>query len=191
MNEVELGVKVAGPARPHTVRYIDAPVRKIRGKIVRNPGYRGEPAGIYGWVWIPVRPTARKPGFHAALKESIARDGVRNPTVGYQTAAGLFVSFGQSRLRIARELELATIPMIVNDYTRQWSACPLVTPDNWTEFFTDVPEHVEFTPTGFEQHYALERSRRHSFDPAGLEWVKTLDSADWLLREFSWLKEET
>ena len=64
---------------------------------------------------------------------------------------------------------------------------PEVTPENWTTFFTDLPRHFEFTPEGIDHHYALERKRRHEYDPAGFEWCG--EDATFIDADFGWLRD--
>ena len=92
----------------------------------------------------------------------------------------------------AQRAGLPTIPALVNvgHGVRLTGDPPEVTPENVTEFFTDPPEWYEFTERGFEYHYSIEKNRRDHYDPAGLEWLSTLDEDDksFLSEEFQWLK---
>lgn len=166
------------------VRYAQVPVEGIKGRIIRNPNYGGPSISIHGWHWVEDVSTHRKPQFQEALRESIGREGFRNPIIVYATAEGDFVGFGGSRLRAARDLGLERLPALVNDYVGRYRDSVAVTEDNWEEFFTDVPEYLEFTPTGVDTHYSLERNRRNHYDPKGMEWA---DGADFIEEEFSWL----
>ena len=168
----------------YDIRYAQVRLEDIKGRVIRNPGYGGPTVSIHGWVWRPHCPTDRKPKFQQALRESIEREGFRNPVIIYSTSEGDFLSFGGSRLRAARDLQLESIPALVNDYSGRYSDCPEVTPDNVFDFFTDVPEFIEFTPTGVDTHYSLERNRRDHYDPAGIAWA---EGADFIDEEFSWL----
>jgi hypothetical protein len=176
--------KTAG--EPHSVRYAQVPLSSIRGRIIRNPAYGGPKVSIYGWCWTPQLSAARKPMFKAALRESIKREGIRNPVVLYATEEGDFLSFGGSRVHAARDCELAWIPALVNDYCGRYDDKPEVTPENYEQFFTDVPEYVEFTETGIETHYSLERNRRDQYDPAGMNWA---EGESFIAVEFPWIKE--
>jgi hypothetical protein len=174
-----------GKLRPFTVRYADVPLEGIKGRIIRNPNYGGPSLSIYGWTWRPDVSTHRKPEFQEALRDSIAREGVRNPVVIYATVEGDFLSFGGSRLRAARDGGLTSIPALVNDYCGRYDDCIEITPENVTSVFTDVPEYIEFTPTGVDTHYSLERNRRDHYDSAGMAWA---EGASFIAKEFSWIK---
>ena len=140
----------------------------IRGRLIRNPNYGGPTIGPYGWTWRREVSKHGKEGFQEALKESIQESGVRNPILVWSFPQGLFLTFGGSRVRAAKECDLQEIPAIINDYTGEYKDCPEVTEDNWYTYFTDVPSSYSFDDTGFDYHYNLERARRHNHDSAGL-----------------------
>jgi len=165
--------------------YAEVPVDEIVGKLVRNPNYCNNHVSLNNWCWIEHNATGRKPKFQEALRASILEEGVRNPIVVYRLPEGYFLSFGGSRLRCAREVGLARIPALVNDYTGKVEG-PEVTKENVRDFFTDVPALVEFTCDGVDYHYSLERKRRDTYDPAGLEWAR---GAEFIHEEFSWVNE--
>ena len=164
--------------------YVEVPLNEIKGRIIRNPNYGGPTLSIYGWTWRPEVSTANKPLFRDALRDSIAREGVRNPVVLYSTVEGCFLSFGGSRVTAAREVGLTVIPALVNDYVERYKEAERVTPENVRSFFTDVPEYIEFTSKGLDTHYSLERNRRDEYDPAGMKWAK---DAEFISKEFSWI----
>ena len=170
-----------------TIRYAEVPLERIKGRIIRNPGYGGPTLSIYGWTWRPDVSTANKPLFQEALRDSITKEGIRNPIVVYSTEEGDFVGFGGSRLRAGRDAGLTTIPALVNDYSGLYSECPEVTPDNYSDFFTDVPEYIVFTDRGVDYHYSLERNRRDHYDPAGMAWC---EGEDFIATEFSWIPND-
>jgi len=163
-------------------------ISDLRGRLVRNPNYGGPSVGLNGWHWLPELSKHGKAGFHEALKEDIQKHGVRNPVVAWSLPEGLFLTFGGSRVRACQEIGVKTIIAIVNDYTGDYSHYPLVTPDNYHEFFKDVPKTVEFTEHGFDYHYSLEMARRHDYDPGGFAWLGDERPA-WIAKEFPWLKE--
>jgi hypothetical protein len=167
--------------------YAEVPVDEIVGKLVRNPGYNNNHVSLNNWCWVPHVSTHRKPLFQEALRESIRSEGIRNPIVVYRLTEGYFLSFGGSRLRAAREVGLARIPALVNDYTGEVKG-PTVDAGNIAEFFTDPPSIVEWTDYGVDYHYGLERKRRDRYDPAGLEWA---GDADFLSAEFPWIEEDS
>ncbi len=76
------------------------------------------------------------------------------------------------------------------DYTDRWKDRPEVTPENWKEFFTDIPANFEFNDEGCDYHYALERRRRHEYDSAGFDWLNG-EEPEWLKTEFGWLYEDS
>ncbi len=168
------------------VRYAQVPVEGIKGRIIRNPNYGGPTVSIHGWHWVQDVSTHRKPQFQEALRESIEREGMRNPVIVYATSEGDFIGFGGSRLRAARDLGLEELPAIINDYVGRYAEAESVTPENWHLFFTDVPEYLEFTPTGVDTHYSLERNRRNHYDPQGMAWAK---DADFIATEFEWIND--
>jgi hypothetical protein len=184
VNITEIDTNEADRPLEFTVRYANVELEGIKGRIIRNPNYGGPALSIYGWTWREDVSSHRKPLFQEALRDSIAAEGVRNPIVVYSTEEGDFASFGGSRLRAARDLELTHIPALVNDYSGRYDNCPEVTPDNVRQFFTDIPEYIEFTHTGVDTHYSLERNRRDHYDPAGMQWA---EGADFIESEFSWI----
>jgi hypothetical protein len=183
ITEIDTGT-VEGGLLPFTVRFAQVPLEGIKGRIIRNPGYGGPTLSIYGWTWRPDVSTHRKPLFQEALRDSISKEGVRNPVVIYATVEGDFLSFGGSRLRAARDCKLDSIPALVNDYCGRYQEELEVTPENVESLFTDVPEYIEFTPTGVDTHYSLERNRRDHYDAAGLEWAQ---GATFIKHEFGWI----
>jgi hypothetical protein len=185
-------IEEARPAQetpPFTVRFHEAlDPAVVTERVVRNPAYPGSDTGHpLGYHGVPIPAMRRKPGFFAALRESIRSQGVRNPIIVQLTSKGYYLQFGGSRLRAAQAEEIASLPALVVDWTGELSHLPAVTSENWQQFFTDVPEYFEFTDEGIETHYSLERNRRHEYDPAGLAWVD--GSSFWLRTEFSWLFE--
>lgn len=161
----------------------------IKGKIVRNPNYRGKSVGPFGWKSVDFYPAANKPGFHAAMLDSVRREGFRNPVVAYYFDEGLYLSFGGSRLHAAQQLDVK-LPAIINDFQFSMAAGnpTLVTPENWHTFFKDRPNYHTFDEHGFDYHYHIEKNRRDHYDPAGLRWTEDLDDTKFLDEEFSWLK---
>ncbi len=168
------------------VRFAVIDPSDIRGRLIRNPNYGGPAAGINGWTWRPELSKHGKEGFQAALTDSIAQTGVRNPVLVWSLSEGLFLSFGGSRVRSCLHLGKKEIPAIVNDYTGDFAHGELVTPENVDSFFTDVPRDMEFGEFGFDYHYNLERARRHNYDESGLAWLGD-DEPNWLYKEFPWL----
>lgn len=168
----------------------------ITERVVRNPNYGGASADVYGWRAIPITPLRRKPRFIEQLSISIANEGMRNPILVYSTARGVLLSFGGSRLRVARELDPEfSVPCIINDVNGSFVDSEQVTEDNWATFFTDVPTYHEFHEDGsFDYHYSLERNRRSEYDEAGIAWVSSETGSqtaaidpEFLKIEFPWL----
>ena len=169
------------------VRYCpDVDPQVVVDKIVFNPNYGGRGCSVPGTCVVRHTERAMKPKFFAALEKNVKRDGFRNPILLYNTPEGILLAFGGSRLRVARKLD-KPIPAIVVDYTcHDYALWEEVTPDNWQKFFKDVPLHFEFTDVGVETHYSLERNRRHTYDPKGMEWA---EGEEFIAEEFSWLSE--
>lgn len=184
MDITKVDTNEADGSVPFTVRYVEVPLEGIKGRIIRNPAYGGPGLSLYGWKWRQDVSTHRKPMFQDALRESIRQEGFRNPVVIYATVEGDFLSFGGSRLRAARDLELASIPALVNDYCGRYDDCPEVTTENVLGFFRDPPAYIEFTRTGVETHYSLERNRRNTYDPAGMVWA---EGQEFIAKEFGWI----
>lgn len=159
---------------------------EVKDRLIRNPNYGGAPSVVPGACVIPIKERKIKPAFFVALKKSVDKYGFRNPILLYNTPEGLLLSFGGSRLRVAKELD-REIPAIVVDYVGDYNDCPIVTPENYAVFFVDPPVYFEFTDEGVDTHYSLERMRREHYDPAGMEWTKELDDTEFLSDEFPWL----
>lgn len=172
-----------------TVRYCpDVDPQHVVQRVIRNPNYGGSPCVVPGTCRIPLRERDIKPKFFVALKANVSKSGFRNPVLLYDTPDGLLLSFGGSRLRVAKELD-KKIPAIVVDYTGIYALFREVTEHNWPSFFTDVPVLFEFTDYGIDTHYSLERNRREFYDKAGIRWTKGLDDTDFLDEEFEWLAD--
>lgn len=172
------------------VRYEEIPCDEIRGRLIRNPGYGGPSVGLNGWRWLDRISNHTKPGFHAALIKSIKEDGIRNPVLVWALPEGIFLTFGGSRLKACRELDIKSIPAIINDYTGDYSESDEVTADNWVSFFTDPPRAFEFGEFGADYHYNLERARRYDHDEAGFAWLNG-EQPQFIRDEFPWvLKDE-
>lgn len=167
------------------VRYAQVPVEGIRGKIIRHTSYNDQKTSINGWCWLDRVYVAQKPQFMEALCDSISAEGVRNPVIVYAAAEGDYLSFGGSRLTAARQVGFTSIPALVNDYCGRYEDCPEVTEANVSGFFTDIPKYLEFTPTGVDSHYFMERNRRGETDPAGYAWMP--EDAAWVAQEFPWI----
>lgn len=158
----------------------------VRRRICFNPDCGGASTIVPGTCSIPIRPNI-KPKTRERIRQSVEREGFRNPILLYATAPKvLLLGFGGGRLLAAQDLNRC-IPAIVVDYTDDYEGYIPVTPDNWQSFFTDVPEHFVFTDRGIETHYNLERMREGEADPAGLAWATEEDMKD-ILEESPWLK---
>jgi hypothetical protein len=160
----------------------------VTHRLIRNPNYGGRPCDVPGTCIIPVLEREIKPKFFQALEENVARDGFRNPILLYCTGQGLLLSFGGSRLRVARRLGIP-VPAIIVDYTRKLPLPDDVTEENYHIFFTDIPELFEFTDYGIDTHYSLERNRREHYDPQGMKWVEGIEDTEFLEAEFPWLSQ--
>ena len=171
------------------VRFVSAVnASLVTQRLIRNPNYGGSSTVVRGACVIPIKFRDIKPKFFEALKENVKLDGFRNPILLYATPEGLLLSFGGSRLKVARELD-KFIPAIVVDYTGGYVRSPEVLPSNFRDYFRDVPIHFEFTDYGIDTHYSLERNRREWYDPAGMAWVQDhTGNKDFLAEEFPWLK---
>ncbi len=167
------------------VRYCpDVDPQVVTHRLIRNPNYGGAPSVVPGACVIPVIERKMKPKFFEALRKNVKLRGFRNPILLYDTPEGLLLSFGGSRLRVAKELD-KKIPAIVIDYTGAYALFEEVTPDNYTSIFTDVPVLFTFTDIGVDTHYSLERNRREYYDPAGMAWVPK--GNDFVDEEFPWI----
>jgi len=172
-----------------SVRYEEVDCKKIRGRLIRNPGYGGPQIGLNGWRWKTSISNHTKPGFQRALIESIRADGVRNPILIWALPEGHFLTFGGSRLKACLELGHETIPAIINDYTEEYGRSTEVLRSNWMEFFRDPPRAFEFGEYGADYHYNLERARRQDHDSAGFAWLEG-EQPEFIAQEFPWLLEE-
>lgn len=170
------------------VRYCeDVHAQNVTHRIIFNPDYGGQGCDVPGTCILRIRERAIKPKFFEQLEKNVAKDGFRNPIILYNvTEHGLLLSFGGSRLRVAKKLDIP-IPAIVVDYTHDYYDLPEVTLDNFAEFFTDVPLHFEFTEHGIDTHYSLERMRRQSYDPGGFAWTENAEDKGFIEEEFPWL----
>ena len=173
-------------AATFTIRHAQIDPARVQHRLVRNPNYGGPRVSLNNWCITPVTPATRKVKFFEALRESVRREGLRNPIVVYALPEGLFLSFGCSRLRVAQELGLPEIPALVVDYTGEFADAEEVTQANWQGFFRDPPRHFEFTSDGIDTHYSLERNRRAAYDAAGFAWCGGVE-AEFIKDEFGWI----
>jgi hypothetical protein len=157
----------------------------VTQRIIRNPNYGGKGCKVPGTCIIPLVERKIKPKFFDALRKDVAANGFRNPILLYHVDGKLLLSFGGSRLRIAKELD-QMIPAIIVDYDGVFFG-GRVTLDNYASFFVDPPELFEFTDYGVDTHYSLERNRREHYDPNGMKWAEALDDKEFLTEEFPWL----
>ena len=170
-----------------TARYAVIDPRRIDYRIVFNPNYPGVPCGIPGAVAVKIR-KAVKPKTRERIRLSIEKEGFRNPIIVYKAGFDIILGFGGGRLQAAKELD-KFIPAIIVDYVGVFKDFREVTPDNWKEFFTDVPMHFEFTDVGIYTHYGLERARREDRDPAGTAWT-TEEDMPAIYDESPWLDDD-
>lgn len=172
-----------------TVRYAVVDPLRVTQRIIFNPNYGGKGCDVPGTCIVPVVERQMKPLFFEALLKDVDTAGFRNPITLYNTKQGLLLSFGGSRLRVAKQLE-KDIPALIVDYTGAFEFDEEVTMDNFEDFFTDVPVYFEWTDYGIDTHYSLERLRRSDYDPAGMAWVVDYQgTTDFLTREFPWLSD--
>lgn len=169
------------------VVYSSVPPDKVTHRICWNPNYGGRATGVGDSVAVPIR-RAVKPETRERIKESVRREGVRNPILVYITENDIILGFGGGRLAAAKDLGMPAIPAICVDYTQSLMGTP-VTEDNWRGYFNDPPQYFEFTEYGVLTHYGLERGRREDLDEAGLAWASDEDM-EVLLRESPWLNGE-
>lgn len=171
-----------------TARYVAGiDPHRITDRIVFNPNYGGRSVGVVGACAVPIRTGKKgiKPDTRERIKQSVEREGFRNPIIVYRTKDGWFLSFGGGRLEAAKALDIP-IPAIVVDYRGYLDTCPEVTEHNWREYFTDAPEYFEFTDVGISTHYNLESGREGAADEAGLAWASEEDMLA-ILKESPWL----
>lgn len=168
------------------LRYTTVNPMEVTERLIRNPNYGGRVCDVPGTCIIPIRERKIKPKFFQALRANVKRDGFRNPIILYATEDGLLLSFGGSRLRVAKELQMQ-VPAVVVDYTGEYHTCPRVTERNYGMFFTDEPELFVIDDVGVDTHYSLERNRRQHYDPAGMAWTVDAEDVEFLTEEFPWL----
>jgi len=172
----------------YTPRYVaELPLEDLTHQIVRNPHYGGAASGIHGWPIRPIVYRGIKPTFMGRLRESIRKEGYRNPIVCYATARGVFLAFGGSRVHAGRDVGAAGIPAIVNDYCGRFKDHPEITKENFTSFFTDKPAWFVIDDKGADYHYNLERKRRAEYDAAGFDWCEDITD---IIVDFEWLKDK-
>jgi hypothetical protein len=172
-----------------SVRFALIDVDRIMGRLIRNPGYGGESVSLNNWKWLPRISNHTKAGFQAALDASVAESGIKNPILVWALPEGILLTFGGSRVKACRNVGVARIPAIINDYTEEFKDAPEVTRDNWRTFFEHPPRDVEFGEYGFDYHYNLERARRFDHDPAGFAWLEG-ETPEFIATEFPWVLEE-
>jgi len=174
--------------QPYVARYVSQlPLDQINGRLIRNPNYGGDKAGIHGWCTHAKVSMGTKPMFREALGDSLREEGFRNPVVLYATSTGNWLSFGGSRVDVGRKVGLRTIPCIVNDYCGRFKEYPEVTEENFNSFFTDIPKWHVIDELGVDYHYAIERKRRSEYDAAGHAWCT--GEEPFLAAEFPWIGE--
>jgi hypothetical protein len=161
-------------------RYIEAGFREFIGKVCWNPNYPSVPP-VSHLGCVPLPRGKAKDKFRKALVASVRVEGFRNPITGYSVKEGIIIQYGASRLRTARQLGIK-IPVIVLDYGERHKSAPLVTNENYAEFFTDVPRAFEIRPPdeehpgGWYIHHSYfiakrDRESKYTYDPAGVAWL--------------------
>ena len=173
----------------HSVRYERIPCAAVIGRLIRNPNYGGPSVSLHGWCYSHSISNHTKAGFQAALTESIAVEGVRNPILVWSLPEGVLLTFGGSRLKACREAGITEIPAIINDHTGTYDMSPEVTEHTLSDFFQDPPRDYEFGVDGFDYHYNLERARRHDHDAAGFAWLEG-HTPEFIAKEFPWVLEK-
>jgi len=171
-----------------TVRKAALDPFEITHRIIFNPNYGGPGTKVPGACAVPIG-RAIKQETRAAIKESIRRDGFRNPIIVYRSGGEYLLSFGGGRLQAAKQLGIP-VPALVVDYDGDMGDYEEVTEDTWQEHFTDVPKNFEWNAVGIQMHYGLERGRREDFDPAGVAWISTDADKEAVYRESPWLNGE-
>jgi hypothetical protein len=161
--------------------------KMITHRICLNPNYGGISTGVPGTVGVKIRNKV-KPETRERIRLSIEREGVRNPIIVYNTTQGMFLGFGGGRLQACAALD-KPVPAIVIDYVGDMVDHPEVTPSNWQDFFTDVPDYFEWTDFGIYTHYGLERSREEDVDTKGIAWASA-DDMPAIINESPWLDDD-
>ena len=171
------------------IRYVtDLDPHVVNTRIIHNPRYGGASVNVPGCCTIKLR-RGVKPQTRQEIQDDIAKNGFRNPIVVYSTDTGIHLSFGGGRLFAAKNLDIV-MPAIVVDYSGDYAAEKIVTPQNCRDFFLDPPKTLKFTDVGIFTHYGLERTRHDDdFDEAGMEWTKSLDDDSFIYEESPWLQE--
>ena len=92
----------------------------------RHPGYSRPPAPTPNNGEHGAKPLRREhkqyqnmTAFYDSLKESVAREGIRNPVFALCYEDGLYVRYGCSRVMTAKQLGVE-IPVVIADYTDNW-----------------------------------------------------------------------
>lgn len=170
-----------------TGRYVLLYPHEITHRIIFNPNYGSAGTCVPGTSQVRIRSGKKgiKPQTRERILESIRQEGFRNPILVYYTPEGMFLSFGGGRLEAAKKLD-TMIPAIVIDYVGDMVDHPEVTPENWQDFFTDVPQYFEWTEYGAHTHYGLEANREAEYDAAGIAWAGDEDMPA-ILHESPWL----
>ena len=172
-----------------TVRYVeDTHPSQYLGKVCFNVDYPSLLPGVLFSSMVLVEHRS-KPLYRAALRASLEKEGFRNPILAYECDGGLLLKFGNSRLQIARDLDI-TLPAIVVDHQERYSDRPEVTNENFAEFFTDVPRIFEITDEGtmVNHSYNLANRNQTDYDAAGLEWLGEDETG--AISEFSQIDRE-
>lgn len=93
------------------------------------------------------RQNEQKYGFMSRLRDSVRREGFRNPILVFRGDGNDRIPYGQSRATIAKQLGIA-VPAIVCDWTGASVGEPLRTLADVRSHFLDQPTVVEFTSAG-------------------------------------------
>ena len=137
--------------RDYTIRYGVLPVDEFQDYAIvwRHPGYSRPPAptpneGEHGSKNL--RPPGGFPHlreFYARLKESAAREGIRNPVFALNYPDGLFVRYGCSRVWTAKQLRIE-VPVIIADYHGSYEHLEeLHTEEDIRRKYVDQPRLIE------------------------------------------------
>lgn len=150
-------------------RFIWAKPEEFIGMVMWNPAYPSNPPVSHHGA-KPIPRGKAKSKFRDALRESVRKEGFRNPIIGYAVDEGLLIQYGCSRLRVAKELGIP-IKVIVMDFTGRYADCPEVTETNYESYFLDVPRQFSILADRIEHSYFIARRDKGPSDPAGYAWL--------------------
>lgn len=102
---------------------------------------------------------------YAMLRESVERHGIQIPLIAWRRGKRLVVLSGSNRLRVARELGLATVPVIIREFEDKQAARMFALSDNLARRQLTTGQRA-YLAYQFQQLLTVGKGRRTDLQPS-------------------------